>query len=118
MQMQLEHQIEHGMRRKSALVRLLAQVDEYSLQSVEKAVALGLEIFKSRKQCVLVANKMLSLLNREIPRAINPAEIRKVIFDCEAAITCTSSLRKTERIDAQKKLNLVKLNFNRALAAV
>ncbi|NOI56061.1 response regulator [Vibrio coralliilyticus] len=118
MQMQLEHQIVHGMRRKSALVRLLAQVDEYSLQSVEKAVALGLEIFKSRKQCVLVANKMLSLLNREIPRAINPAEIRKVIFDCEAAITCTSSLRKTERIDAQKKLNLVKLNFNRALAAV
>lgn len=93
-------------------------MDEYALHSVEKAVALGLEVLKSRQQCALVANKMLFLLNREIPKAINPAEIRKAIFDCEAAITCTSSLRKTERIEAQKSLNSVKLKFNRALTAV
>ncbi|MCG9595553.1 response regulator [Vibrio sp. Isolate25] len=118
LQLLIENRIERGRKRKSDLVRLLCQVDKYAVQSVDKAIALCLEVFKSRLQCVEVASKLLSLLSREIPAKVSPTDVRKAIFDCEAAISHTSSLRRSERIEAQKKLNLVKHKFNRSLAAV
>ncbi|NRB69240.1 MAG: response regulator [Vibrio sp.] len=118
LQLMLENQIERSRKRKSTLDRLLWQVDQYAFQSTEKAIGLCIEVFKSRRQCVQVANKLLLLLNREIPQKIGPEEVKKAIFDCQAAISYTSSLRKSERLDALKHLNLAKQKFNRTLSTV